>query len=92
MSTRVGCLVRISGRVQGVFFRAWTKQQAEQLGVAGWVRNCQDGSVEAQLAGEAKQIEGMIERLRQGPPQARVDAVQVNEALPDSGISFEIRG
>jgi acylphosphatase len=51
--TRIARLVRVTGRVQGVFFRAWAQDEAQTLGVTGWIRNCSDGSVEAQLEGLA---------------------------------------
>jgi acylphosphatase len=65
--------VTVSGRVQGVFFRAWTKNQAEALGISGWVRNRHDGGVEALISGDEKAVEEMIERMRRGPPSATVD-------------------
>jgi acylphosphatase len=67
--------VRITGRVQGVFFRAWTKAQADDLGVTGWVRNCPDGSVEALISGDAAAVAAMIERMRRGPPDAAVEGL-----------------
>jgi acylphosphatase len=71
--------VRVRGHVQGVFFRAWTKEQAEQLGIHGWVRNCPDGSVEAHLEGEEGEVRKLIERLAEGPPSAEVSKVDVEE-------------
>lgn len=88
---RVGRHVHVTGRVQGVFFRAWTQEQANGLGVAGWVRNCPDGSVEAHLAGEESAIQLLVERLHDGPPSAVVDRVDVIEADPEPGGSFEVR-
>ena len=88
---RVGRNVRVTGRVQGVFFRAWTKQQAEELGVSGWVRNCADGAVEAHLSGEERAVAGLIERLHDGPPSAVVSDVDVEEAEPEPGDRFEVR-
>ncbi|MCL6698410.1 acylphosphatase [Sphingomonas sp. NSE70-1] len=88
---RIGRHVRIFGRVQGVFFRGWTQQQADDLGVAGWVRNCPDGSVEAHLAGEEAVVQQLIERLRDGPPSAIVDRFDVAEAEPQAGEEFEVR-
>jgi acylphosphatase len=72
--------VRITGRVQGVFFRAWTKEQAGELGLSGWVRNCGDGSVEAHVEGGQAAVDKLIDRLRQGPPSAWVETVEVEEA------------
>ncbi|MEQ8356075.1 MAG: acylphosphatase [Kiloniellaceae bacterium] len=67
--------VVVSGRVQGVWFRAWTEKTAEGFGLSGWVRNRRDGTVEAVLSGEAAAVEAMIEKLWQGPPLAQVAAV-----------------
>ncbi|MDV3258473.1 MAG: acylphosphatase [Sphingomonas sp.] len=89
--SRVGRHVRVNGRVQGVFFRAWTREQAESLGIAGWVRNCADGSVEARVHGEAAAVDDMVARLRQGPPAAAVTIVEVEEVEPGPESSFEIR-
>ena len=74
-----------------MFFRAWTREQAQELGLAGWVRNCADGSVEAHLEGEESAIAQMIERLWRGSPAARVEDVQVAEAAPESQGRFEVR-
>jgi len=83
--------VRIAGRVQGVFFRAWTRDQARELGVSGWVRNASDGSVEAHLEGALDSVEQMIERMRSGPPSARVEDLKISEALVKDLGSFEVR-
>jgi acylphosphatase len=83
--------VRVTGRVQGVFFRAWTAEQARELGVAGWVRNARDGSVEGHLEGEAGDVQHLIERLHQGPPSAQVGHISVEEAEPEGSGRFEVR-
>ena len=88
---RVGRHVRVSGRVQGVFFRAWTQQQANELGVSGWVRNCHDGNVEAHLAGDEGAVAQLIARLRDGPPSAIVNNVEIEEVAPEPGDRFEVR-
>lgn len=88
---RVGRHVHVTGRVQGVFFRAWTQQQANDLSVAGWVRNCPDGSVEAHLAGEESAVQQLIERLHDGPPSAVVSQVDVIETDPEPGERLEVR-
>ena len=67
--------VRIYGRVQGVWFRSWTVKAATALGLAGWVRNRADGSVEALFVGPPADVETMIAQCREGPPAARVDEV-----------------
>jgi acylphosphatase len=73
----IGRRVRISGRVQGVFFRAWTIEQARSLGVRGWVRNRVNGSVELVAFGEPAAVDALIERCRTGPPAAEVEAIDV---------------
>ena len=67
--------VRIEGKVQGVWFRAWTAEEATTRGLRGWVRNRRDGSVEAQFAGPADRVDDMIAACRRGPPLARVDGI-----------------
>ncbi len=82
--------IRVTGRVQGVFFRAWAQDEAQTLGVSGWIRNCSDGSVEAQLEGEAEAIDELVELLGEGPPGARVDRVEVEEADSEGLSGFEV--
>ena len=67
--------VLISGRVQGVFYRAYTRDQAVARGLTGWVRNLPDGRVAAVFEGDREKIEGMLAWCRQGPPYAAVDEV-----------------
>lgn len=77
--------VVVSGRVQGVWFRAWTEQEAKALGLDGWVRNRRDGTVEAVLSGDEAVVETMIEALWEGPPLAQVTAIdrfEHGEAVP----------
>ena len=88
---RVARHVRVTGRVQGVFFRAWSQGQARELGISGWIRNCADGSVEAHLDGEEDAVARMIERMRHGPSDAQVDEVTVEEAAPETSGRFELR-
>ena len=83
--------LRVTGTVQGVFYRAWTRDQARDLGLTGWVRNCQDGSVEAHLEGDESAVTQMIERMRQGPSHARVADVDVRETDAEGGSRFEVR-
>lgn len=64
--------VRIEGRVQGVWYRAWTVEEATRRGLSGWVRNRRDGSVEALFSGPAEGVAEMVEACRTGPPAARV--------------------
>ena len=70
--------VLISGRVQGVWYRAWTKKQAEALGLDGWVRNCAEGDVEALFAGPDETVDQMLAECANGPPYARVSAISTN--------------
>src|SRR5688572_29933680 len=87
----VGRKVRLYGRVQGVFFRQWTIHQARALGVAGWVHNARDGSVEAHLAGDEAAVLQLIEHIRRGPPQAHVDDVTIEEVEPEDVQGFSVR-
>jgi acylphosphatase len=82
---------RITGLVQGVGFRAFVEQAAEQIGVSGWVRNRRDGSVEAMIAGDASKVDEMLTMCWQGPPAAKVDGVRVEEAPAPDGVGFEVR-
>ena len=78
--------VVIRGRVQGVGFRAWTGDEARRRALDGWVRNRRDGAVEAVFAGPRETVADMIDACRRGPPLARVDALDVQEAgLNDLG-------
>jgi acylphosphatase len=72
--------VIIRGHVQGVGFRAWTEQMARGHGLAGWVRNRRDGSVEALFAGRAAEVLDMIAACRRGPPSARVETIDEHPA------------
>jgi acylphosphatase len=85
------CRVRVNGRVQGVFFRAWTREQARDLGITGWVRNCSDGSVAAHVQGEAEAVNRLIALMRNGPSGARVDDLNVDEAEAEELSGFEVR-
>jgi acylphosphatase len=67
--------LQILGRVQGVWFRESMRREAERLGVAGWVRNRPDGSVEAVVQGTAAAVDALVEWARTGPPQARVERI-----------------
>ena len=88
---RHACFVRLTGKVQGVFFRAWTRDEAKKLSLGGWVRNCSDGSVEAHLEGSRDALQSFLERLREGPAAARVDDLQISGAEVEELIEFEIR-
>jgi acylphosphatase len=83
----------VRGRVQGVGFRWFVEREAHILGIAGWVRNNHDGSVEVLAQGTRDQLSGLHSRLREGPRAARVDAVEVSDASPAAGLSsFRIEG
>jgi acylphosphatase len=75
MGDAVTVRVHIRGRVQGVWYRGWTVDQARRLGVSGWVRNRRDGSVEAVFSGPEQAVRAAIELCRQGPPGALVREV-----------------
>ena len=83
----------VRGRVQGVGFRWFVEREAHLLGVAGWVRNSSDGSVEVVAQGTAAQLAGLHGRLREGPRASRVDEVDVSQAEVQPGLnSFRIEG
>jgi acylphosphatase len=75
--THIKTRAKVRGRVQGVFFRQSTKDQAIGLGLSGWVRNVDDGSVELEAVGEAQSIGTLLEWLKVGPPMASVESVQI---------------
>ncbi|PWB81026.1 MAG: acylphosphatase [Candidatus Methylomirabilota bacterium] len=82
--------VLISGRVQGVCFRAYTVDEATAAGIAGWVRNTPDGRVEAVFEGDKSVVEAVIAWCHKGPPAARVNGVEVvwGEAQGESGFGI----
>jgi len=79
------------GRVQGVFFRDSTREEAENRGVAGWVRNTDGGSVEAVFEGEPEDVEALIWFCRSGPGSADVDRLDVDDEEPEGLRGFEVR-
>jgi acylphosphatase len=83
----------VRGRVQGVGFRWFVEREAHILGIAGWVRNNADATVEVLAMGTRAQLAGLRSRLQQGPRAARVDEVQESEAKPVAGLNiFRIEG
>ena len=68
-------LVKVSGRVQGVGFRAWAKKKADKLKLTGWVRNCQDKTVECELSGKKKNIELFLNACKDGPILSNVNNI-----------------
>ena len=81
-------LVRVEGRVQGVWYRGWAVAEANRLGLAGWVRNRVDGSVEALFAGPEAAVDAMLEGCWRGPPSARVSNVIVRPTDPPERPGF----
>ncbi len=89
-ATAVRATVR--GSVQGVFFREAAVRRADELGALGWVRNAEDGSVLVHAEGSEAAVDGLVEFLRQGPPGARVEDVEVEEVKAEGHEQFAIRG
>lgn len=84
--------LRISGRVQGVWYRGATQAEARRLGVRGWVRNLPDGGVEALLQGEADAVRALVAWCKVGPPAARVtDVTETQEPPANDLVGFRIR-
>jgi acylphosphatase len=79
-----------SGRVQGVFFRDTVRSAAEREGVAGWVRNTRDGSVEAVFEGDAEAVERLVALCREGPPAAQVEDLDVREEAEEGLEGFRV--
>lgn len=84
----VRCIV--GGRVQGVYYRAATAEQAQRLGIDGWVKNLADGRVEVLAAGSPEAVAALVRWLWQGPPAARVDSVQVEEWVSGVPRGFSV--
>lgn len=83
--------VVVQGHVQGVFFRETTRRRALAAGVAGWVRNTPDGSVEAVFEGEREAVDRLVAFVQEGPRGARVDWIDVASEEPEGLRDFEIR-
>ncbi len=81
---------RVSGRVQGVFFRSGTQDRARRLGLTGWVRNLPDGNVELVACGDETKLKQLEEWLWQGPPHARVENVTTSDAGDQAFVDFTI--
>ncbi|TCO78474.1 acylphosphatase [Chromatocurvus halotolerans] len=82
---------RVTGKVQGVSYRASTRRRAEELELSGWVRNCPDGSVELQATGSAQALQQLEDWLWQGPKHARVKAVTSGPVSFEAFPGFEVR-
>jgi acylphosphatase len=91
MTDRTRAHVFVTGKVQGVYYRANTRDTAREVGVDGWVRNLDDGRVEAVFEGAEAAIEELLEWCHTGSPRARVDDVTVDYEEPDGLDGFEIR-
>jgi len=91
MSARTRIRVVVHGRVQGVYFRESTLRAAQAVGVAGWVRNLPDGTVEAVFEGPADAVSQIVAVCRTGPPDARVDRLEVADETPEGLAGFAIR-
>jgi acylphosphatase len=88
---RTGRHVFVSGRVQGVAFRWYARERAEELGIGGWIRNLADGRVEAWVEADDERVDAMLAWLRSGPPSARVTGLDVREREPRGLEEFEVR-
>ena len=91
MSERVRAHVYVSGKVQGVFYRANTRDQAHDRGIDGWVKNLRDGRVEAVFEGPRGAVKAMVEWCHEGSPRARVEDVEAEFGDPEGHEGFEIR-
>ena len=83
--------VVVHGRVQGVFFRDSTRQRAEAAGIAGWVANRPDGTVEAVLEGDADAVDAVVRWMNEGPRGAEVERVEVEEGEAEGLTGFDVR-
>ena len=83
--------VLVSGRVQGVSFRAYARDRARDLGVRGWIRNEPDGSVAGHFEGAAEAVDALVAWCRSGPHQAEVDQVGTAPSIPSGAGDFTIR-
>ncbi len=90
MDDRFALQIRVTGMVQGVAFRDWTRREAEAMGLAGWVRNDADGSVAVLLAGQKTAVDRMLHALRDGPASARVTGVHAEPAEPPAEAGFRV--
>jgi acylphosphatase len=83
--------VVVHGRVQGVFFRETTRRRASRVGVGGWVRNTDEGTVEAFFEGEPDDVDVLVQYVHTGPSGAHVERVEVHDAEPEGLRDFELR-
>jgi acylphosphatase len=87
----VACQLIVHGRVQGVFFRDSARREAQRRGVAGWARNCPDGTVEVVLEGPASDVREIVLYCSRGPRGAHVTDVERNERAPEGLSGFQSR-
>ena len=85
-----GVSALVSGRVQGVGFRHYARREARRLGLVGWVRNLDDGRVEVWIEGSRRSADAMLHWLREGPPTARVERLEVAEREPEGHAEFRV--
>ena len=90
-ASRIARLVRITGRVQGVWYRQWTVEEARRRNLDGWVRNRADGSVEALIAGSVPEVAELIRSCAEGPPAAAVEEISESDADDPGPVGFEKR-
>ena len=83
--------MRAHGRVQGVFFRDSVRREATRRGVAGWARNCADGTAEAVFEGPAEEVAAMVEFVRRGPGHSSVSSVETVSEAPEGLSGFGVR-
>lgn len=88
---RRSVLIRVAGRVQGVWYRASAREEAVRLGIVGWARNLPGGDVEVCAEGSPRAVGQMIDWCRQGPPAAMVESVEVRESAVEGLEGFDIR-
>ncbi|CAK9868092.1 unnamed protein product [Sphagnum jensenii] len=81
--------VRITGKVQGVYFRKWAREQAKLTTLNGWIRNCKDGSVEAVFSGKPAAVDNMLEKCKTGPVRAKVESLEVEVCPQPPGVGFK---
>lgn len=91
MNERKAVRARICGKVQGVWYRGWTEGEAKALGLIGWVRNREDGSVEALFVGPEAAVDAMLVRCQDGPPAAVVERVETEPARGLTPNRFDIK-
>jgi acylphosphatase len=91
VSEPVARRVVVHGSVQGVFFRDTTRRRAQSRNVAGWVRNCPDGTVEALFEGDREAVDALVSFAEEGPRGAQVERVEVQDVAPKGLDGFEVR-